>query len=186
MKNMHFRCQTNRYGNPERVEDVLFCNFKNCFIGSCGYDLNLFVNTCLNFDALTRERYKLLHCYYEHFSATLKTLNENSIPSWQTILDDVHEFEFIGFYGLLCEMPFCQVKSDLPKCYILANTRNKEIVPISFEQEYEIILKTSHIEEIFKYGLYRFNELRVWNSNIDWEGKQENVDEFVKLNAPIN
>ncbi|XP_036348057.1 uncharacterized protein LOC118757455, partial [Rhagoletis pomonella] len=167
MKNMHFQYT----GND--VEDVVFSNFSNCFVGSCGYDLNLFLNTCLNFDALTRERYKLLHCYYEHFSGTLKSLNENSIPSWQTILDDVHKFELIGFYGLLCEMPFCSEKNDLPKCYMLDEMKTEGVMPISLEQEYKFLFKSARVEDMLKYGLYRFNEIRVWDYKTNWEKKPQ-------------
>ncbi|XP_017468201.1 PREDICTED: uncharacterized protein LOC108360435 [Rhagoletis zephyria] len=137
-------------------------NFKNCFVGYCGYDLNFFFFANLTLDMLTSHRYELLHYYHEHFAATLKSLNESSIPSWVTILQEVREFEFIGIYALLCEMPIYNSEYNFQNCCTL-ESENSNFAPISFEQQYEILFNSDRVKTLLKYGLDRFYELHMWD-----------------------
>ncbi|XP_037815498.1 uncharacterized protein LOC119606166 [Lucilia sericata] len=90
-----------------RPTDVLFIDFQNCFWGSCGVDINWFLNSSLELQVLKDKRLQLIECYYEALSGTLKKENypQLEIPSKEDVLMEIKRCEFIGFYIALCEFP---------------------------------------------------------------------------------
>ncbi|XP_017468303.1 PREDICTED: uncharacterized protein LOC108360505 [Rhagoletis zephyria] len=174
MQNIIFDGKCGRYS--------LFKNFESCFIGSCGYDLNFFFNACVSLKVLALHRYDLLRVYHQHLTQILKCFDDCFVPSLQTILDEVRDLELFGFYVLLCKMPFCDEESDFRKGYVMEKSVVKTF---AFEEDYERVLHQEDIQEILKYGLDRFNDLRLWddntNDNVIKKEKQEDAYGFVML-----
>ncbi|XP_036334507.1 uncharacterized protein LOC118745076 [Rhagoletis pomonella] len=174
MQNIIFDGKCGRYS--------LFKNFESCFIGSCGYDLNFFFNACVSLKVLALHRYDLLRVYHQHLTQILNFFDDCFVPSLQTILDEVRDLELFGFYVLLCKMPFCDEESDFRKGYVMEKSVVKTF---AFEEDYERVLHEEDIQEILKYGLDRFNDLRLWddntNDNVIKKEKQEDAYGFVML-----
>ncbi|XP_054737955.1 uncharacterized protein LOC129244360 [Anastrepha obliqua] len=139
------------------VSDVVFINFNACFVGSVGYDLNIFFNTSLGLKEFALHRSELLRYYYHNLKAVLSS-KELRAPDWQTIVDEVREFEHIGLYALLYSA-----------------------IKYGFEEDYDALFKNEEATKLLKYGLERFYELFLWDDKAEEETKQEEMFGFVKL-----
>ncbi|XP_036325753.1 uncharacterized protein LOC118738850 [Rhagoletis pomonella] len=136
-----------KYATVEGMQvphDAVFVDFQVGFVGSCGYDLNFFLNTSTQLNVLKLHRFELLRFYYTHLKETLKHLGTEAaaIPSWQMVLEEVRDLEFVGYYALTCELPTCcmnrGISPDSPKIY-----------------------ESKRFLEMLRYGVDRLNELGV-------------------------
>ncbi|XP_065360924.1 uncharacterized protein LOC135954644 [Calliphora vicina] len=93
--------------DSNRPIDVLFVDFQHCFWGSCGFDINWFLNSSLELKVLRDNRQQLIQIYYDALKESLMLENypQQEIPSLEDVLVEIKRCEFIGFYISLCEFP---------------------------------------------------------------------------------
>uniref|UniRef100_A0A0A1XID2 Ribonuclease T n=1 Tax=Zeugodacus cucurbitae TaxID=28588 RepID=A0A0A1XID2_ZEUCU len=131
------------------LRDAAFVDFQLSFVGSCGYDLNVFLNTSVQLEVLKAHRYELLRYYYDRLTETLKYLNweEEKIPSWETVMSEVYDLEFIGYYALLYLLPISCMEREAP-------TQDSE-------KQHTSLYENERVQEMFRYALERFAKLGV-------------------------
>ncbi|XP_039962790.1 uncharacterized protein LOC120776326 [Bactrocera tryoni] len=140
-------------------QDAVFVDFQLDFVGSCGYDLNFFLNTSVQLDVLKLHRYELLRHYYAHLKKTLQILGteESDIPSWQVVLEEVRDLELASYFALTCELPLC----CMDRQDSVGLTLNSLIDPTIKEEIRKKLLTNKRVLEMLRYGLDRLNELGV-------------------------
>ncbi|XP_053953437.1 uncharacterized protein LOC128860170 [Anastrepha ludens] len=151
-----------KYATVEGVklpEDAVFVDFQMDFVGSCGYDINFFLNTSVQLIILKFHRYELLRHYYTNLKATLKSLGtqDADIPSWQMVMEEVRDLEFISYYAMVCELPLCCMDREGSQGLSL----NCLIDPATQAATHKLMYENKRVLEMLHYGLDRLNELGV-------------------------
>lgn len=131
--------------------DAVFMDFRWSFIGGCGYDLNFFFNTSVNVEVLAANRCDLLRCYYERLLETIMHLGfpKNELPSWDILLGEVYDLEFIGYYAMLCLLPISCMDP-------LASTEERE-------KQRKLMYENERVQAMFRHCLPRFYEMGVFD-----------------------
>nr|XP_036214358.1 uncharacterized protein LOC118680106 [Bactrocera oleae] len=139
--------------------DAVFVDFQMDFVGSCGYDLNFFLNTSVQLDVLKLHRYELLRHYYTHLKDTLKILGteESDIPSVQVVMEEVRDLELVSYYALACELPICCMDREGS----VGLTLHSLIDPAIKEETHKKMFANKRVLDMLRYGLDRLNELGV-------------------------
>lgn len=151
-KNILIRLGVQDSSDPNIVivpKDAVFLDFQSSFVGSCGYDLNVFLYTSVSVEVLKLHRQELLRHYYDRLKETLKGLKfqEPELPTWQTLLDEVYDLEFIGYYALLCLLPLSCMDG-------VASTEGHE-------RRHKLMYENQRVQEMLRYGLTRLAQLGV-------------------------
>ncbi|XP_039962788.1 uncharacterized protein LOC120776325 [Bactrocera tryoni] len=130
-------------------KDAVFLDFQLSFVGSCGYDLNVFLYTSVSVEVLKLHRHELLRHYHDRLKETLKRLKfqEPELPTWQTLIDEVYDLEFIGYYALLCLLPLSCMDG-------VASTEEHE-------RQHKLMYENERVQEMLRYGLTRLAQLGV-------------------------
>ncbi|XP_050333979.1 uncharacterized protein LOC126761667 [Bactrocera neohumeralis] len=130
-------------------KDAVFLDFQLSFVGSCGYDLNVFLYTSVSVEVLKLHRHELLRHYHDRLKETLKRLKfqEAELPSWQTLMGEVYDLEFIGYYALLCLLPLSCMDD-------VASTEE-------LERQHKLMYENQRVQEMLRYGLPRLTQLGV-------------------------
>ncbi|KAM7357246.1 uncharacterized protein ACRADG_002689 [Cochliomyia hominivorax] len=94
--------------------DVLFVDFQNCFWGSCGFDINWFLNTSLELNILKENRQQLINIYSTELKEILSKSNypDQEIPTLSDVLMEIKRCELIGLYCSLCEFPIVALEKS--------------------------------------------------------------------------
>ncbi|KAI8122125.1 hypothetical protein CVS40_7024 [Lucilia cuprina] len=142
-----------------RPTDVLFIDFQNCFWGSCGVDINWFLNSSLELKVLSEKRLQLIECYYEALTATLKKENypQLEIPSKEDVLMEIKRCEFIGFYIALCEFPMFA----LERCKSQGFDNNTFTQPEKMNEIRILMYDNPRVKDTLAYSLKYFDEINL-------------------------
>uniref|UniRef100_A0A0A1WRG4 Uncharacterized kinase-like protein D1044.1 n=1 Tax=Zeugodacus cucurbitae TaxID=28588 RepID=A0A0A1WRG4_ZEUCU len=140
-------------------QDAVFVDFQMGFVGSCGYDINFFLNTSVQMDVLKLHRYELLRHYYAQLKETLKTLGTaaTDIPTWQMIVEEVRDLELASYYALACELPLCCMDREGS----VGLSLNSLIDPSTKEATHKKMFGNKRVLDMLRYELDRLNELGV-------------------------
>ncbi|XP_065361411.1 uncharacterized protein LOC135955053 [Calliphora vicina] len=142
-----------------RPIDVLFVDFQNCFWGSCGFDINWFLNTSLELQVLRENRLQLIQTYYDVLQQTLEKENypASEIPSLEDVLMEIRRSELIGLYTSLCELPIVALeksKSQGFDCNTFGQPEKmKEIRVLMYDNE--------RVKDILEYTLKYYEEINM-------------------------
>lgn len=134
-------------------------DFQNCFWGSCGYDINYFLNTSLELNVLKENRQQLIYIYYNELKQSLEKggypLEE--IPLLSDVLLEVQRCELIGLYCSLCELPIVALEKS--KCQGFdCNTFSQ---PEKMKEIRELMYDNFRIKETLEYTLKYYQEINM-------------------------
>uniref|UniRef100_W8CEJ5 CHK kinase-like domain-containing protein n=1 Tax=Ceratitis capitata TaxID=7213 RepID=W8CEJ5_CERCA len=141
-------------GSDLSPRDATFVDFQMTFIGSCGYDLNYFLQTSVDFNVLVHDRKTLIEWYHKQLTRTLIKLNYpiEKIPTMTMILHELWHFEFIGYYALLVQLPIACMDEDTTTDFRLKCILNKS----ERKKFFDIIYSYERVQVMLYYGLRRF------------------------------
>ena len=134
-------------------------DFQNCFWGSCGFDINWFLNTSLKLNVLKEHRQELVHAYYDSLIQTLVQIDypTKKIPSLQDVLDEIKRCEFIGLYTSFCELPLVALDKSQSKgfdCNTFGEPDKMKVIRV-------LMYNNPRVQETLKYTLKYFQEINI-------------------------
>uniref|UniRef100_T1GZ73 CHK kinase-like domain-containing protein n=1 Tax=Megaselia scalaris TaxID=36166 RepID=T1GZ73_MEGSC len=147
-----------KYNEAGEPIDCVFVDMQMNIYSSPGLDLNYFFNTSLPVDTLINKREYLIEVYYDSLKDTLKSLHYETIPSYETVLNEVAAREDHGFFAGFAIFPTVAMDKSHSKDMTLESLMDEELG----QKQREAIFSGKRLQEQMKYSLKRFDELGVF------------------------
>ncbi|XP_037937470.1 uncharacterized protein LOC119671046 [Teleopsis dalmanni] len=153
----NFMYTHNDKNSPNTPTKAIFVDFQLSFYGSPAHDLNFFLNTSVQLNVLQHKRHDLIAAYYKSFSDTLIFLRYEKVPTLDDLKYELRSRELVGLFGLFAFLPMISLPKELSEGNSIDSMTDAE----GKRKKFEAVFGNPKLQETFKWGLKRFNDLGV-------------------------